>query len=75
MADLDGGNLARARRQIVRKRRRENVAGVVVNDLNPRVVDNVVVLLAEITGDLLRDERFDLADDDADRAAPLPRPD
>ena len=42
MADLDGGNLARARRQIVRKRRRENVAGVVVNDLFQERIGNAL---------------------------------
>ena len=40
-------------------------ARVVVNHRDARVLEHVVVLLEEIVRDLARDERFDLADDDA----------
>src|SRR5262249_21657070 len=45
--------------------RKDEAASVVVNDLDPRVLYHVVVLLGEKARDLLRDERFNFADHDA----------
>ena len=44
--------------------REDVVPGVVVDDLDARIVQHVVVLLAEEARGDLRDQRLDLADDD-----------
>ena len=41
------------------------MARVVINDLDPRVLQHIIVLFAEKSGDNSRDQRLDFADDDA----------
>src|SRR6478672_8742162 len=45
-------------------RRPHEVSGIVINDLNPRVLQYVVILLAEICSNRLWDQRLDFAYDD-----------